>query len=187
MRNFLINFSLLTILVIVFFFPNPLLSADTNTVSSTVVTSTPGTANAPSIVVNNSDICKTGASTAVQTQVFGIASGITIRDETCELLKLSRALYVQGMKVASISLLTQDARIWDSMWNAGTYPPINGKIGSEAQEEWLNNIHLIPDGSVVKTNLLKEKIEERKEVDNHGFEKFLLYGMALYIGFPILF
>ena len=41
-------------------------SADTNTVSSTVVTSTPGTASAPSVVVNNSDVCKTGASTAVQ-------------------------------------------------------------------------------------------------------------------------
>ena len=179
-------FVLLTFITIVAFTTNSK-GADTNTVSSTVVTSTPGTASAPSVVVNNSDVCKTGASTAVQTQVFGIASGITIRDETCELLKLSRALYVQGMKVASISLLTQDARVWDSMWNAGTYPPINGKIGSEAQEEWLNNIHLIPDGSVIKTNLLKEKIEERKEVDNHGFEKFLLYGMALYIGFPILF
>ena len=48
--------------------------ADTNTVSSTVVTdkSVP-TANAPSVVVNNSDICKTAASTAVQTQILGIA------------------------------------------------------------------------------------------------------------------
>ena len=59
--------------------------ADTNTVSSTVVTdkSVP-TANAPSGVVNNSDICKTAASTAVQTQVLGIASGFTITDENCE-------------------------------------------------------------------------------------------------------
>ena len=38
---------------------NSALAADTNTVSSTVVTdkSVP-TANAPSVVVNNSDICK---------------------------------------------------------------------------------------------------------------------------------
>ena len=36
--------------------------AETNTVSSTVVTSTPSTANAPSVVVNNSDVCKTAAS-----------------------------------------------------------------------------------------------------------------------------
>ena len=33
-------------------------SADTNTVSSTVVTNnTPPTANSPSVVVNNSDVC----------------------------------------------------------------------------------------------------------------------------------
>ncbi len=49
--------------------------ADTNTVSSTVVTNnTPSTANAPSVVVNNSDICKTAASTAVQTQILGLAT-----------------------------------------------------------------------------------------------------------------
>ena len=56
--------------------------ADTNTVSSTVVTNnTPSTANAPSVDVNNSDICKTAASTAVQTQILGLASGVTIPDE----------------------------------------------------------------------------------------------------------
>ena len=65
--------------------------ADTNTVSSTVVTNnTPPTANAPSVVVNNSDICKTAASTAVQTQILGLATGITITDENCERIKLSR-------------------------------------------------------------------------------------------------
>ena len=41
--------------------------AETNTVSSTVVTNnTPPTANAPSVVVNNSDVCKTAASAGVQ-------------------------------------------------------------------------------------------------------------------------
>ena len=63
--------------------------ADTNTVSSTVVTNnTPSTANAPSVVVNNSDICKTAASTAVQTQILGLATGITITDENFERIKL---------------------------------------------------------------------------------------------------
>ena len=58
-------------------------AADTNTVSSTVVTDkTPPTASAPSVVVNNTDVCKSGKSAAVQTQIFGIASGITITDET---------------------------------------------------------------------------------------------------------
>ena len=56
--------------------------ADTNTVSSTVVTNnTPPTANSPSVVVNNSDVCKTAVAGAVQTQILGISSGITVTDE----------------------------------------------------------------------------------------------------------
>ena len=54
-------------------------AADSNTVSSTVVTdkSVP-TASAPSVVVNNSDVCKSAAAASVQTQVLGISTGITI-------------------------------------------------------------------------------------------------------------
>ena len=46
-------------------------SADTNTtVSSTVVTDkAPPTASSPSVVVNNSDVCKTAAAGAVQPPV----------------------------------------------------------------------------------------------------------------------
>ena len=85
MRLWFRNLVLLTVLIIIAVYAKPILAADTNTVSSTVVTdkSVP-TANAPSVVVNNSDICKTAASTAVQTQILGIASGITITDENCE-------------------------------------------------------------------------------------------------------
>ena len=68
--------------------------ADTNTVSSTVVTDkAPPTANSPSVVVNNSDVCKTAVAGAVQTQILGISSGITVTDENCERIKLSRSLY----------------------------------------------------------------------------------------------
>ena len=176
MKNilFLVFFSIL----IIFSYS---IQAETNTVSSTVVTSTPSTANAPSVVVNNSDVCKSASSGSVQTQVFGIASGITITDENCERIKLARSLYSMGMKVASVSLLSQDYRVFDAMWSAGTYPPINGKIGIEAKEEWLLNKHLIPEGSF----LLDEKeIVELKE-GNDEFGKFLFYGMALYTGVTV--
>ena len=161
-------------------------SADTNTVSSTVVTnSTPPTANAPSVVVNNSDVCKTAASTAIQTQVLGFASGVTITDENCERIKLARSLYSMGMKVAAVSLLSQDPRVFDSMVMAGTPPPIFSKIGSDALEEWKLNPHLIPKGS---------KVFEKKEIEitttennNEEFKKFIIAAMAMYIGFPILF
>ena len=54
----------------------------TNTVSSTVVTnSTPPTANAPSIINSNSDICKVGVGASVQNNVVGVATGVVIDDE----------------------------------------------------------------------------------------------------------
>jgi len=161
-------------------------SADTNTVSSTVVTnSTPPTANAPSVVVNNSDVCKTAASASIQTQVLGFASGITITDENCEKIKLSRSLYAMGMKVAAVSLLCSDARTFDAMWNAGTYCPYRGSIGEEAKQGWESNPTDVPPGSTIfNTNIeqTKEKVENDKE-----FAKFIIAAMALYIGFPILF
>ena len=84
--------------------------AETNTVTSTVtgtttVDKTPPTASAPNVMINNQDVCSTGTSAAVQTQIFGIAGGTTIRDLNCERLKLSRSLYGMGMKVAAVSLL----------------------------------------------------------------------------------
>ena len=162
-------------------------SADTNTVSSTVVTnSTPPTANAPSVVINNSDVCKTAASSAIQTQVLGFASGITITDENCERIKLARSLYSMGMKVAAVSLLSQDPRVFDSMVMAGTPPPIFSKIGSDALEEWKKNPQLIPEGSKVFSNIKIEKTTEEINNDKE-FAKFVIAAMALYIGFPILF
>ena len=179
MKNilFLVFFSIL----IIFSYS---IQADTNsTVSSTVVTSTPSTANAPSVVVNNSDVCKTAASGSVQTQIFGIASGVTITDENCERIKLSRQLYAMGMKVAAVTLVSQDPRVWDALYEAGTFAPVDGgKIGNEAKEFWLANPELIPDGSKVKERILKEKkITEIKE-SNNDFQKFIFYGMALYTG-----
>jgi hypothetical protein len=126
-------------------------SADSNTVSSTVVTDkAPPTANAPSVVVNNSDICKSGAAASIQTQVLGIASGITITDKNCERLKLSRSLYAMGMKVAAVSTLCQDPRVFDSMWMSGTPCPFMGKIGDEAKLMWQKNVEFIPEESEIR-------------------------------------
>jgi len=161
--------------------------ADTNTVSSTVVTdkSVP-TANAPSVVVNNSDICKVATSGAIQTNILGIATGVVVDDELCQLLKLSRQLYASGLKVASVSLLATDPRVFDSLVMAGTPPPYMGSIGSEALEKWKSNPDMIPEGSTVfKDDVLKINVNE--DVSDGEFQKFLFMAMALYIGFPILF
>jgi hypothetical protein len=161
--------------------------ADTNTVSSTVVTdkSVP-TANAPSVVVNNSDICKVATSGAIQTNILGIATGVVVDDELCQLLKLSRQLYASGLKVASISLLATDPRVFDSLVMAGTPPPYMGAIGSEALEKWKSNPNMIPEGSTVfKDDVLKINVNE--DVSDGEFKKFLFLAMAMYIGLPILF
>ena len=162
--------------------------ADTNTVSSTVVTdkSVP-TANAPSVVVNNSDVCKVATSGAVQTQILGLATGVVVDDELCQLLKLSRQLYASGLKVAAISLLAQDSRVFDSLVMAGTPPPYMGSIGTEALEKWKSNPDMIPEGSVVFTDNVLEINTQEEDVDDGEFQKFLFLAMAMWIGVPILF
>jgi len=134
-------------------------AADTNTVTSTVVTSvdkTPPTANSPSVVVNNSDICRSGFSGSVQSLRIGISSGQTTVDLNCERIKLARSLYGMGMKVASVALLSQDPRVFDAMWFAGTFPPYKGLIGLDAKEAWENDVAQIPDGAEMKVILAKE-------------------------------
>ena len=133
-------------------------AADSNTVSSTVVTDkAPPTASAPSVVVNNSDICKSGAAASIQTQVLGVATGITITDENCERIKLARSLYGMGMKVAAVSTLCRDHRVFDAMWMSGTPCPFMGKIGNEAKAAWESNLNIMPDESEIR---LKEEVKQ---------------------------
>ena len=161
---------------------------ETNTVSSTVVTnSTPPTASAPSVVVNNSDICKVATSGAIQTNILGLATGVVVDDELCQLLKLSRQMYAAGLKVAAVSILAQDPRVFDSLVMAGTPPPYMGSIGSEALEKWKSNPDMIPEGSIVFKDEDVLKINVNEDVDDGEFKKFLFLAMAMYIGLPILF
>ena len=160
---------------------------ETNTVSSTVVTnSTPPTASAPSVVVNNSDVCKVATSGAIQTNILGLATGVVVDDELCQLLKLSRQMYAAGLKVAAVSILAQDPRVFDSLVMAGTPPPYMGSIGTEALEKWKANPHMIPEGSKVFEDSVLE-INVKEDVDDGEFQKFVFLAMAMWIGIPILF
>ena len=150
-------------LIIVLLFISTQVFAETNTVSSTVVTNnTPPTANSPSVVVNNSDICKSAYSGAIQTQVLGISSGVTVRDLNCEMIKLSRSLYGMGMKVAAVSTLCADYRIFDAMWMSATYCPFMGAIGEDAKKGWETHRHLVPAGSKVFLSIEKAELEQEK-------------------------
>ena len=191
-----------TIIFLLLLFATKSFGADTNTVSSTVVTdkSVP-TASAPSVVVNNSDVCKTAASAAIQTQVLGIASGMTITDENCERIKLSRSLYAMGMKVAAVSTLCQDPRVFDAMWMSGTPCPYMGKIGDEAKVSWEKNTDKIPSKSLMFKQLasannsatiikddynLSDDKKNSKKQKNNMVKNAVILG-ALSFGLPALF
>ena len=187
------NFLLMSLLVFIIIFAI-LKSAfgETNTVSSTVVTNnTPPTANSPSVVVNNSDVCKTAVAGAVQTQILGISSGITVTDENCERIKLARSLYASGMKVASVSILCQDPRVFDSMTMAGTPCPYMGSIGQDAETGWKENMDMIPEGSVVyakwNDEINKIKVKEGVESDGAKLAKFIIAAMVMHSGIVTFF
>ena len=111
-------------------------TTDSTSNSTTTVKSPPPTAVAPNITSINNDLCAVGVSGAAQTQILGIAIGSTFVDKNCERLKLSKTLYDMGMKVAAVSTLCQDERVFTAMMNAGTPCPIDGKIGNEAKVIW---------------------------------------------------
>ena len=104
--------------------------------STSTVKSPPPTAVAPAVTSINNDVCAVVASGAVQTQIFGISMGGTMRDMNCERIKLSKNLFDMGMKVAAVATLCQDERVFAAMMAAGTPCPVDGKIGAQAKEEW---------------------------------------------------
>ena len=172
---------LLFIIVILFFPTNSYAQNVNNTVTSTVtgtntvtgtstIDRTPPTAASPSIVLNNNDVCKQGMSGAVQTGLLGVSSGITWTDKNCERLKLSRSLYAMGMKVAAVSALCQDSRVFDAMLHAGTPCPYRGRIGKAALEAWRENPLSIPEGASVLDNdevvISNTQLQQKKNKSN---------------------
>lgn len=107
--------------------------------TTTTVRSPPASAISPSINTSNSDLCTVGVAGAVQTQILGISAGKTVRDVNCERLKNAKTLYDMGMKVAAVSVMCQDRRVFDAMMDAGTPCPYDGLIGQEARDAWSEN------------------------------------------------
>ena len=132
--------------------------SDVNSESRTIVISPPPSAISPSVGSSSSDLCTVGVSGAVQTQILGISTGEMIRDENCERLKISKTLYDMGMKVAAVSVLCQDRRVYDAMEMAGTPCPFLGKIGEQAADKWKVNPDKIPEPVVLET---KEDVQKR--------------------------
>ena len=135
---------------------NSTVNTDAN--SRTIVISPPPSAISPSVGSSSSDLCTVGVSAAVQTQILGISTGEMVRDENCERLKISKTLYDMGMKVAAVSVLCQDRRVYDAMEMAGTPCPYLGEIGDKATDGWKADPGRIPPAEVLET---KKDVQKR--------------------------
>ena len=111
-------------------------TSTTNNNSYTGDTRTVPSASSPGISAMSQDLCVVGVGVGIQKPLIGGSIGITKRDMNCERMKLSKLLFDFNMKVAAVSILCQDARVFQSMVHAGTPCPFNGKIGSDALAEW---------------------------------------------------
>lgn len=183
---------LLTLLI-----PLSVYSADTNITTTTTSTSTNTNntnststvdyknqpvqrSSAPTISVTNSDVCVSAVSGGAQTNVLGISMGVTVTDENCERIKLARELRSGGMKVASVAIMCQDARVFQAMIDSNTPCPFKGLIGDQAKEMWNKYPELRPDYQeyLAKKQILidagyidkdgnmidKEKLDEEKPI-----------------------
>lgn len=111
----------------------------TESTARTRVESPPPSAISPNITTINNRVCSTGVSAAIQTQILGFSTGTTVRDANCELVLLAETLFNMQMKTAAVTILCQDNRVFWAMWNAGTFCPIDGKVGLEAKVVWENS------------------------------------------------
>ena len=140
----------------------------TNTTTSTTTNTTTtngsdvpvNSANAPSYSSMSQDVCSMGVSGSVSTLGFGASVGKHIRDLNCERIKLSKVLYDYGMKVAAVSILCQDEKIFKTIQMAGTPCPFEGKIGKAALDQWNKYDIERPD-----YNSYVSKLENRSRID----------------------
>ena len=117
-------------------------------------------ANSPSYSSMSQDVCSMGVSGSVSTLGFGASVGKHIWDLKCERIKLSKVLYDYGMKVAAVSILCQDERVFEAMQMAGTPCPFEGKIGKQALDQWNKYDIERPD-----YNSYVSKLENRSRID----------------------
>lgn len=132
-------------------------------------------ASAPGMSAYSQDLCIVGYSAGVSTFGLGVSGGSYKSDENCERIKLSKVLNDLGMKVAAVSILCQDPRVFFAMEQSGTPCPFEGKIGNEASAQWLKYDKLRPDYNqyVDKLRVVEDarKAEEAKKQENNPEKK----------------
>jgi len=145
-------------------------STTTNTTNSDIKSSPPQAA-APSYNSMTQDVCAVGISGGIQTFGVGLSGGKHVIDENCERLKLARILNDFGMKVAAVAILCQDERVFESMIQAGTPCPIDGKIGKDALALWTKYDHERPDYDLY-VKRMKKREKKNKEIEKQIQKEF---------------
>ena len=158
----LIVFAFWCVFVIPVMADDPIVTDNTNVVTTTgtqktTVYSPPPSAIAPAFGGSNSDLCTISSSGSIQTQILGFSMGATYTEDNCLRLKKAQKLYVFGMKVAAVSVMCQDPDVWQAMMDAGTPCPIDGLIGNEAKAAWEVRQDLIPMPEGENETTVKEK------------------------------
>jgi len=146
-------------------------TSTTNNTTNSDIKSAPPTAGAPSYNTMTQDVCAVGVSAGIQTFGIGLSGGKHVIDENCERLKLARILNDFGMKVAAVAILCQDERVFESMIQAGTPCPIDGRIGKEAQALWSKYDHERPDYDVY-VERMKKREKKNKEIEAQMQKEF---------------
>jgi hypothetical protein len=82
------------------------------------------TAIAPSLMSNGTQSCLKSISGGVQLVGIGLSSGMYRQDEECNRRLNAITLSNMGMKVASVSLMCQNAQVWRAMFMSATPCPI---------------------------------------------------------------
>lgn len=124
---------IVSVLLVLLFWIHNALSADTTIKYSGMPVPS---AMAPSISAFSNDMCAAPYSGGANTGVISISGGGVIKDANCERIKLSKILNDLGLKVAAVSVLCQDERVFEAMLQAGSICPIKGSLQDAAERAW---------------------------------------------------
>jgi hypothetical protein len=90
---------------------------------------------APSMSAFSQDVCAVPISAAGNLGFISLSGGTVLLDENCVKIKLAKTLNDLGLKVAAVSVLCQDEKVFTAMTNSGSPCPIMGMVGDSALKE----------------------------------------------------
>ena len=94
------------------------------------------TAIAPSISAYSQDLCVVPVTGAISGGIISVAGGTAVEDDGCQRRKYAKVLNDLGLKVAAVSVMCEDIKVWNAMELSGSPCPIGGATGIAARSAW---------------------------------------------------